>query len=76
MAPSAMLPLPKSPLGRPLLGGIGPTGSSPGRRGEREPSFRRGLALMGIIALAGLAISFLTGSPAPSEQLTTLEQSP
>jgi hypothetical protein len=31
---------------------------------------------MGIIALAGLAISFLTGSPAPSEQLTTLEQSP
>ena len=48
----------------------------PRRRGERERSFRRGLALMGLIALAGLAISFLTGSPAPSEQLTTLEQSP
>jgi hypothetical protein len=47
----------------------------PRRRGGREPSFWRGLALMGLIALAGLALSVLAGTPAPSEQLTILEGS-
>jgi hypothetical protein len=45
------------------------------RRGEQEPSFWRGLALLGLIALAGLALSVLVGAPPPSEQLTMLEQS-
>ena len=46
----------------------------PRQRGEREPSFWRGLALMGLIALAGLALSVLAGLPTPSEQLTILEE--
>ena len=47
----------------------------PWRRSEREPSFWRGLALMGLIASAGLALSVLAGLPAPIEQLTMLEES-
>jgi hypothetical protein len=37
------------------------------RRGQREPSFWRGLALMGLIALTGLALSVLAGLPTPIE---------
>jgi hypothetical protein len=37
----------------------------PRQRGEREPSFWRGLALMGLIVLAGLAL--LAGLPTPGE---------
>ena len=47
----------------------------PWRRSEREPSFWRVLALMGLIASAGLALSLLAGLPTPSEQLTILEES-
>jgi hypothetical protein len=47
----------------------------PRRRGEREPSFWRGLALLGLIALGGLTMSLLAGLPEPSEQLTILEES-
>ncbi len=47
----------------------------PRRRGQREPSFWRGLALVGLIAVAGLAVSVLAGMPTPSEQLTILEES-
>jgi hypothetical protein len=46
----------------------------PRRLGAREPSFWRGLALMGLIAAAGLALSVLAGLHTPSEQLTTIEE--
>jgi hypothetical protein len=39
----------------------------PRRRGEREPSFWRGLALMGLVAAAGLVLSVLAGLPTPIE---------
>ena len=45
----------------------------PQRRGEREPGLWRELALLGLIALAGVAVSLLAGFPTPSEQLTILE---
>jgi hypothetical protein len=37
------------------------------RRGDREPSFWRALVLMGLIAVAGLVLSALVGSPVPIE---------
>jgi hypothetical protein len=39
----------------------------PRQRGEREPSFWRGLAVTGLISLAGLALSVLAGLPTPCE---------
>jgi hypothetical protein len=45
----------------------------PQRRGEREHGLWRGLALLGLIGLAGVALSLLAGFPTPSEQLTILE---
>jgi len=47
----------------------------PRRRGGQEPSFWRGLALLGLVALTGLARSVLAGLPAPGDQLTILEES-
>jgi hypothetical protein len=46
----------------------------PQRRGGPEPSFWRGFALLSLIALTGLALSVLAGLPAPSEQLTILQE--
>jgi Tfp pilus assembly protein PilN len=46
----------------------------PWQRSEREPSFRRGLMLVGLIVVAGLVLSVLAGRPTPSEQLTILEE--
>jgi hypothetical protein len=39
----------------------------PRRRGEPEPSLWRGLALMGLVAVAGLVLSALAGLPTPIE---------
>jgi hypothetical protein len=45
----------------------------PQRRGEREHGLWRELALLGLIALAGVTLSLLAGFPTPREQLTILE---
>jgi hypothetical protein len=37
------------------------------RRREQEPSLWRGLALMGLVAVAGLVLSALAGLPTPIE---------
>ena len=46
---------------------------SPQRRGEREHGLWRELALLGLTALAGVALSLLVGLPTLGEQLTILE---
>jgi len=48
----------------------------PRRLAGPEPSFWRGLALLGLVALIGLALSILIGAPAPIEQLTILGETP
>jgi len=46
----------------------------PWQGSQREPSFWRGLVLVALIAVAGLALSVLAGLPTPNEQLTVLEE--